>query len=90
MEAGTIHGMWILWSALIGLVIGAIARLFTPGRTPQGFFVTIAIGFAGSMIATIGGRLAGWYRGGESAGFLASVLGAIVLLLIIRAISDRG
>ena len=81
--------MWIVWAAIIGFVIGVVARIVTPGKHPQGFFVTIAIGFAGSMIATIGGRLAGWYQGGQSAGFLASVLGAIVLLVVLRAVAER-
>ena len=86
-EAGTIAGMWILWSALIGLFVGLLARLLTPGRHPRGFFVTIAVGFAGSIIATVGGRLAGWYKDGQSAGFLASVLGAVLLLAVLAMVS---
>jgi uncharacterized membrane protein YeaQ/YmgE (transglycosylase-associated protein family) len=81
--------MWIIEAALIGFVVGLLARILTPGRHPRGLFVTIAIGIAGATIATIGGHLAGWYASGQSAGFLASLVGAIVLLLALRAIGDR-
>lgn len=79
--------MWIVWAALVGLLIGFIARLLTPGRHPQGVIVTMVVGIAGSVIATIGGRAAGFYHSGQRAGFIASVLGAIVLLLILQALS---
>jgi uncharacterized membrane protein YeaQ/YmgE (transglycosylase-associated protein family) len=79
--------MWIVWAALVGLVIGFVARLLTPGKHPQGVIVTMAVGIAGSVIATIGGRAAGFYHSGQRAGFIASVLGAIVLLLVLQALS---
>jgi uncharacterized membrane protein YeaQ/YmgE (transglycosylase-associated protein family) len=79
--------MWIIWAALVGLVVGFIARLLTPGKHPRGVIVTIAVGIAGSVIATIGGRAAGFYHSGQKAGFIASILGAIVLLLILQALS---
>lgn len=79
--------MWIVWAALVGLVVGFIARLVTPGKHPRGVIVTIAVGIAGSVIATIGGRAAGFYNSGQRAGFVASILGAIVLLLILQALS---
>jgi uncharacterized membrane protein YeaQ/YmgE (transglycosylase-associated protein family) len=82
--------MWIIWAALVGLLIGFIARLLTPGKHPQGVIVTMAVGIAGSVIATIGGRAAGFYHSGQKAGFIASVLGAIVLLLILQALSGRS
>jgi uncharacterized membrane protein YeaQ/YmgE (transglycosylase-associated protein family) len=83
--------MWIIWAAVVGLVIGFIARLLTPGRHPRGVIVTMVVGIAGSVIATIGGRAAGFYHSGERAGFIASVVGAIVLLLLLQALSgDRG
>jgi len=75
--------MWIIWAALVGLVVGFIARLLTPGKHPRGVIVTIAVGIAGSVIATIGGRAAGFYHSGQKGGFVASILGAIVLLLIL-------
>jgi uncharacterized membrane protein YeaQ/YmgE (transglycosylase-associated protein family) len=79
--------MWIIWAALVGLLIGFIARLLTPGRHPQGVIVTMAVGIAGSVVATIGGRAAGFYHSGQRAGFIASVIGAIVLLLVLQALS---
>ena len=71
-----------LWVALIGLVIGAIAKLIMPGKDPGGFIITGLLGIAGSLVATWIGRAAGWYAEGQSAGFIMSVLGAIVLLAI--------
>jgi uncharacterized membrane protein YeaQ/YmgE (transglycosylase-associated protein family) len=82
--------MWIVWAALLGLVVGFVARILTPGRHPRGVIVTIAVGIAGSVIATIGGRAAGLYHSGERAGFVASVIGAIVLLLALQALGGRG
>ncbi|HET7171502.1 MAG TPA: GlsB/YeaQ/YmgE family stress response membrane protein [Gaiellales bacterium] len=83
--------MWIVWAALVGLVIGFIARLLTPGKHPSGVIVTMVVGIAGSVIATIGGRAAGFYHSGERAGFIASIVGAIVLLLVLQALSgNRG
>jgi uncharacterized membrane protein YeaQ/YmgE (transglycosylase-associated protein family) len=79
--------MWIVVAALVGLVVGFIARLLTPGKHPQGVIVTIVVGIAGSVIATIGGRAAGFYDAGQRAGFVASVIGAIVLLLVLQALS---
>jgi uncharacterized membrane protein YeaQ/YmgE (transglycosylase-associated protein family) len=79
--------MWIIWAAIVGLVVGFIARLLTPGKHPRGVIVTIAVGIAGSVIATIGGRAAGFYHSGQKAGFVASILGAIVLLLILQALT---
>jgi uncharacterized membrane protein YeaQ/YmgE (transglycosylase-associated protein family) len=83
--------MHILWMVIIGLVIGAIAKLIMPGKDPGGVIITALIGVAGSLIAGMIGHAAGWYREGEPAGFLASVLGAILLLAIYRAvIGHRG
>ncbi len=71
-----------LWVALIGLVIGAIAKLIMPGKDPGGFIITALLGIAGSLVATWIGRAVGWYAEAQSAGFIMSVLGAIVLLAI--------
>jgi uncharacterized membrane protein YeaQ/YmgE (transglycosylase-associated protein family) len=79
--------MWIIWAAIVGLVIGFIARLVTPGKHPRGVIVTMAVGIAGSVVATIGGRAAGLYHSGQRAGFIASVIGAIVLLLVLQALT---
>jgi uncharacterized membrane protein YeaQ/YmgE (transglycosylase-associated protein family) len=76
--------MHYLWVALIGLIVGAIAKLLMPGKDPGGFIITMLLGIAGSFIATFLGRAVGWYREGQAAGFIMSVIGAIVLLAIYR------
>jgi uncharacterized membrane protein YeaQ/YmgE (transglycosylase-associated protein family) len=81
--------MNILWTLLVGLIVGFVAKLLMPGRDPGGFIITILIGVAGSFLASYGGRAAGLYRAGESAGFIMSVLGAIVLLFAYRLIQKR-
>jgi uncharacterized membrane protein YeaQ/YmgE (transglycosylase-associated protein family) len=75
-----------LWVALIGLVVGAIAKLILPGKDPGGIWITMAIGIAGSFLGTWIGRLLGWYQEGQSAGFLMSLVGALVLLAIYHVI----
>lgn len=82
--------MGIIWSIIIGFVAGAIAKLIMPGKDPGGFIITILIGIAGSLLFTWLGRMIGWYDEGESAGFIASILGAIVLLLLYRLIKGKG
>jgi uncharacterized membrane protein YeaQ/YmgE (transglycosylase-associated protein family) len=81
--------MNILWTLIIGLVVGAIAKLIMPGRDPGGFIVTILLGIAGAFVAGFIGRSMGWYGEGEPAGFIASVVGAILLLLVYRMIRGR-
>jgi uncharacterized membrane protein YeaQ/YmgE (transglycosylase-associated protein family) len=79
----------IIWTILIGFVVGLLAKMLTPGRDPAGFFITIAIGIAGSLLATYGGQALGLYSAGEPAGFLGSLVGAIILLLVYRVIRKR-
>lgn len=74
----------LLWTALIGLIVGAIAKLFMPGKDPGGWMVTMLLGIAGSFVASYLGRMVGWYREGQSAGFIMSVLGAILVLFLYR------
>jgi uncharacterized membrane protein YeaQ/YmgE (transglycosylase-associated protein family) len=85
--------MWIVEAIIIGLIVGFIARLAVPGKHPTGLIVTAIIGIAGSVIATAAGKAAGkaagWYHSGQSASFLASIVGAIVLLLALQALSGR-
>jgi len=81
--------MHILWMLLIGLVIGALAKLVMPGRDPGGVIVTILLGIAGSIIAGAIGHAAGWYAQGEPAGFIASIIGAVLLLFIYRLVVGR-
>ena len=82
--------MGIMWTLIIGLVVGAIAKLIMPGRDPGGFIITILLGIAGAFIATFLGRSMGWYAEGEVAGWIASVVGAIVLLLLYRMVRGRS
>ena len=76
--------MTFIWTLLIGLIVGAIAKFVMPGKDPGGIIVTILIGIAGALIAGFLGRSLGWYAEGQPAGFLASIIGAILLLVIYR------
>lgn len=80
----------LLWMAIIGLVIGALAKLIMPGRDPGGIIITMLLGIAGALLAGWIGRAAlGWYREGQPAGFIMSVIGAIVLLALYRMMRRR-
>ncbi|MGN6385542.1 MAG: GlsB/YeaQ/YmgE family stress response membrane protein [Verrucomicrobiota bacterium] len=81
--------MEILWTLLIGLVVGIIAKMLMPGRDPGGFIITTLLGIAGAFVAHAIGRAMGWYTEGEPAGFIASVVGAIVLLALYRLVVGR-
>ncbi|WP_411880883.1 GlsB/YeaQ/YmgE family stress response membrane protein [Polaromonas sp. YR568] len=81
--------MTILWTILIGFVVGIVAKFLTPGRDPGGFIITVLIGIAGSFIATYVGAAMGWYQNGQPAGFIAAVLGSIVLLLVYRMLTGK-
>jgi uncharacterized membrane protein YeaQ/YmgE (transglycosylase-associated protein family) len=76
--------MHFLWMLIIGLVIGAIAKFIMPGKDPGGIIVTMLIGIVGALIAGFLGRAVGWYHEGEPAGFIASIVGAILLLIVYR------
>ncbi len=80
----------LIWTIVIGFVVGVIAKLLTPGRDPAGFFITAAIGIGGSLLMTFVGKTMGWYQPGQSAGFLAAIVGAIVLLVAYHLISRRS
>ena len=81
--------MTILWTILIGSIVGIVAKFLTPGRDPGGFIITVLIGIAGSFIATYVGAAMGWYQNGQPAGFIAAVLGSIVLLLVYRLLTGK-
>ncbi len=81
--------MHILWAFIIGLVVGAVAKLLMPGKDPGGFIITALLGIAGSLVATFIGQALGWYQQGQAAGFIMSVLGAIILLALYRMIRPR-
>ncbi len=78
-----------VWMCIIGLIVGAIAKLMMPGRDPGGFIITILLGIAGSVLAGYFGRAIGWYGPDQGAGLIMSILGAIVLLLIYRMFKRR-
>lgn len=81
--------MGIIASIIIGLLVGAVAKLLMPGRDPGGWIVTILLGLAGSFVAHFLGRALGWYQEGDPAGFIASVIGAIILLIVYRLIVKK-
>lgn len=81
--------MHIIGAIIIGLIVGAIAKLLMPGRDPGGWIITILLGIGGSVVAGSLGRVVGWYRPDEPAGFIASVIGAIIILAIYRMIVGR-
>ncbi|HJY93178.1 MAG: GlsB/YeaQ/YmgE family stress response membrane protein [Candidatus Acidiferrum sp.] len=81
--------MSLLWEAIIGLIVGAVAKLLMPGKDPGGIWITMALGIAGSIIATWLGQAIGWYQAGQSAGFIMSVVGAVLLLVVYRLIRSR-
>ena len=72
--------MSLLWTIVVGLVVGAIARFLMPGEQKMGWIMTGALGIGGSLAAGFVGQALGWYRAGQGAGWIASVVGALVLL----------
>jgi len=82
--------MSIIWTLIIGLVAGAVAKLIMPGKDPGGIIVTMLIGIAGSFLFTYLGQLLGLYSEGEAAGFLGAVVGAIILLAIYRLFKKKS
>jgi uncharacterized membrane protein YeaQ/YmgE (transglycosylase-associated protein family) len=81
------HG-WIWW-IVIGLVAGAIAKMLVPGRDPGGCLMTVLLGIAGAVVAGFLGQQLHWYRPGEGAGFLAAIVGAVLILFVYRFFASR-
>jgi uncharacterized membrane protein YeaQ/YmgE (transglycosylase-associated protein family) len=79
----------LLWTIIIGLVVGAIAKFLMPGKDPGGWIITILLGIAGSFVASYLGRMLHWYQEGESAGLIMSILGATLLLFVYRLIIGK-
>ncbi|MGB7246574.1 MAG: GlsB/YeaQ/YmgE family stress response membrane protein [Methylovirgula sp.] len=83
--------MHIIWIVIIGFVAGLIARFFSPApNNPSGFVLTCLLGIAGAFLATFIGHEIGWYRLSQGAGLIGATLGAIILLVIWRAIVGNG
>ena len=82
--------MHLLWALIVGLVVGAIAKVLMPGKDPGGIVITMLLGVAGSFVATLLGRALGIYHPGDTApGFIASVIGSVILLAVYRMIAGR-
>jgi uncharacterized membrane protein YeaQ/YmgE (transglycosylase-associated protein family) len=78
-----------IWIIVIGIVVGALAKFVMPGPDPGGFFVTALLGMGGALVATLLGRFVGLYGPNQGAGFIASVIGAIVVLFVYRSVRNR-
>ena len=81
--------MEFIGAIIIGLLAGAVAKFLTPGKDPGGCLITILLGLAGSFVGTYLGQALGLYRVGEPAGFIGSVIGAVLLLLLYRLIAGK-
>jgi len=81
--------MGVLGWIVFGLIVGAIAKLLMPGRDPGGWIITMALGIAGALLGGWFGRALGWYGPNDGAGFLMSLVGAVVLLALYRMVVVR-
>jgi uncharacterized membrane protein YeaQ/YmgE (transglycosylase-associated protein family) len=81
--------MHLIATFFVGLVVGIVAKLLMPGRDPGGFIITALLGIAGAFVAKFIGQQLGWYKPEDPAGFIASVVGAVLLLAIYRLIFRR-
>ncbi|CAD6535985.1 GlsB/YeaQ/YmgE family stress response membrane protein [Paraburkholderia sabiae] len=79
----------LIGTIVVGLVVGLIARALKPGDDSMGLIMTIILGIAGSLVAGYVGRALGWYQPGQAAGWIASIIGAIILLVIYHLIRRR-
>ena len=80
----------MIYMIVIGLLIGLVARFLFPGRDPLGIIWTILLGIAGSMVGSYTGQILGFYAAGQPAGFIMSVVGAMLLLFLFRMVRSRG
>ena len=86
---GVFGGSSWLWIILVGFVVGVLARLIKPGKQDIGIILTVVLGIVGALLAGWVGRLLGWYAEGEKVDFIASLVGAIVILFIAEAINGK-
>jgi uncharacterized membrane protein YeaQ/YmgE (transglycosylase-associated protein family) len=83
--------MELIWTILIGFIVGVLAKFFTHGPGPRGVFMTAALGIAGSIVATYVGRAMHWYAPGQTAGLIGAFVGALILLFVYHLIvKSRG
>ncbi len=82
--------MSLVWTIIVGFIVGVVAKLVHPGRENMGFIMTTLLGIGGSLIAGYIGQAIGWYQAGQGAGFIASVIGALVLLFIYGAVKKKS
>ena len=82
--------MHYVYLALVGLVVGAVARFVLPGEQKMGWLMTGLLGIAGSLVAGFIGQALGWYQPGQGAGWIASVLGAVALLFLYGKLRPQG
>lgn len=86
---GVFGGSGWLWIILVGFVVGVLARLIKPGKQDIGIILTVVLGIVGALFAGWIGRMLGWYDQGEKVGFIASLIGAVVILFIAEAVNGR-
>ncbi|MCJ8146891.1 MULTISPECIES: GlsB/YeaQ/YmgE family stress response membrane protein [Acinetobacter] len=79
----------LIWAIIVGFIAGLIARALHPGDDKAGFIVTTLLGIGGSLLATYGGRMLGWYSANEAAGFIVSVIGAVIVLAIYNLVRKK-
>ena len=82
--------MHYVWMVVVGFVVGLVARAILPGTQSLGMILTAVLGIAGSFAAGYLGQALGWYKAGEGAGFVGSVIGAIVLLFIVSKVKGSS
>ena len=80
----------IIGTIIVGLIVGAIARFLLPGEQKMGWILTCVLGIAGSFLAGFVGQALGWYQVGQPAGWIASVVGAVVLLWVVGKVQSRS
>jgi uncharacterized membrane protein YeaQ/YmgE (transglycosylase-associated protein family) len=82
--------MGIIWTIIIGFIVGLIAKFIMPGSNePKGFILTTILGIVGAFVATYLGQAVGWYSAGEGAGFIGAIIGAVILLFLYGLITGR-
>lgn len=79
--------MSLIWTLLIGLIAGALARFITPGKVGGGFIISMVLGVVGALVFTFIGRFLGFYSEGESAGFIGAFLGSVIILVVHRLLT---